>query len=884
MSKLGGKQMQKDAERLKVLLGVGSVTVSDEGLLQGSATNLNFTGAGVTATVAGSVATVTIPAGSAASSKILLLATAGTVTEYAATAAGMAAAVAAAVAGDTILLPSTTIAGDYTIPVNITVLGRGANSILSGTITISSTGGGASGYCQNLTIGSTYYVDKRTNNSGTAVYLTGIDNSGRVGLNTPPAAGVALTVNGYILCGTSFGVGVAAVRQSLATTSGYFDIMRGADASEAQIRIMSNNTYQWDIGLFSDTTNRRLRIKSTAAGGTALHYFSHDGSVSFSGAVSVGSMGTGFAHDLLSATHSDTLADTVVRGDLLIGNATPKWARLALGGASGSFVTRGATDPAWSTFYLSGTAGGTTSLAVTNAKTLTLTAADNAGLTLVGTGGLTFGGAYTLTVPATGTAALATGISGGQTIYGGTDANDDLILHGTSNATRTSSYVIIQPTAGYTGIGMSAPIGVLTTGGAMYVYNNVTGGNFPAFSIGASGTGYGQIGYGFKVTTTNNQYTYSANDLSSALRMDSGAFYFLTAPSGIAGNNITYTQQMTLTNAGLLGIGDGTSLPACTLHVVAYASSDTALVAHTRLESRRTGGSGGTSAGFGTALDFYAESATDGNYNQQGRIATLWTTATTATRTSNAVFYLVNNAGALTEYARLTPTSFNLPIDSEKLLLGGGLDMSAYYDGTDGYIKTSEVAASDLHITCGAAKTLVLDTAVYDDIQFDLASGKVAGANYPTWETFTTNTAAYAFSVDDYIDLKANEPFHGWSEGTSGVVHVHFALKTAQSTGADRFAKFTAYVAIADVNGAWSEIGPYTAEQTIATGSAALKHFLLDLGTATLAGYHLGAQIKARIKRIAATGGTEYADDVYITQVGIHTQQVRIGSRSPSAA
>jgi hypothetical protein len=38
-------------------------------------------------------------------------------------------------------------------------------------------------------------------------------------------------------------------------------------------------------------------------------------------------------HDLLSLWHSDTLADSVAAGDILIGNATPKWARLAKGTA-----------------------------------------------------------------------------------------------------------------------------------------------------------------------------------------------------------------------------------------------------------------------------------------------------------------------------------------------------------------------------------------------------------------------------------------------------------------------------------------------------------------------------------------------------------------------
>jgi hypothetical protein len=42
----------------------------------------------------------------------------------------------------------------------------------------------------------------------------------------------------------------------------------------------------------------------------------------------VAALPAGAAHNLLSATHGDTLADSVVAGDLIYGNATPKWARL----------------------------------------------------------------------------------------------------------------------------------------------------------------------------------------------------------------------------------------------------------------------------------------------------------------------------------------------------------------------------------------------------------------------------------------------------------------------------------------------------------------------------------------------------------------------------
>ena len=61
----------------------------------------------------------------------------------------------------------------------------------------------------------------------------------------------------------------------------------------------------------------------------------------------------------------------------------------------------------------------------------------------------------------TGYARLA-GRSGGQTLIGGTAANDDLTLEGTSNATRTTSYVVLQPNGGDVGIGTTSPGAILS--------------------------------------------------------------------------------------------------------------------------------------------------------------------------------------------------------------------------------------------------------------------------------------------------------------------------------------------------------------------------------------------------------------------------------------
>lgn len=57
-------------------------------------------------------------------------------------------------------------------------------------------------------------------------------------------------------------------------------------------------------------------------------------------------VGGGSDHNVLSATHLDSLTASVVAGDLIIGNATPAWARLAKG-TDGQVLTLVSGLPAW---------------------------------------------------------------------------------------------------------------------------------------------------------------------------------------------------------------------------------------------------------------------------------------------------------------------------------------------------------------------------------------------------------------------------------------------------------------------------------------------------------------------------------------------------------
>ncbi len=174
---------------------------------------------------------------------------------------------------------------------------------------------------------------------------------------------------------------------------------------------------------------------------------------------------------------------------------------------------------------------------------------------------------------------------------------------------------------------------------------------------------------------------------------------------------------------------------------------------------------------------------------------------------------------------------------------------------------------------------MIGDATVFNDLQFAISNAKVPASNAPSWETFTTNTNEYGFAVDDYIDTQANETPHSWKLGTAGHVHVHATTKAANATGSDRFAKFTVVVAYNDTGETWQE-SSFTAELTIPNGTSALEQFYLDMGDLTLTSYVEEAEIKCRVTRIAATGGTEYSGNIFITQIGIHLEEDTVGSRT----
>ncbi len=226
-----------------------------------------------------------------------------------------------------------------------------------------------------------------------------------------------------------------------------------------------------------------------------------------------------------------------------------------------------------------------------------------------------------------------------------------------------------------------------------------------------------------------------------------------------------------------------------------------------------------------------------------------------ATELTNSILYGVMAA---------TPASQTLRINAVTSIFGGG-------DIGDGTNKTVFEADGTLKMEG--------DATVFSDLQFPISFAKVPASNAPTWETFTPNTKEYGFAVDDFIDTQANETPHSWKHGTTGHIHMHITTKAANATGSDRFAKFTVLVAFNDTDETWQETS-FTAELTIPTGTSALQMFYLDMGDLTLTDFVEEAEIKLRVTRIDATGGTEYLGNIFITQVGIHLLEDTLGSRT----
>lgn len=146
-----------------------------------------------------------------------------------------------------------------------------------------------------------------------------------------PLSGVSAGSFAKVTVSTAGIVTAGSAQASLTTdVSGVLPTVNGGTGSSAATddTLLVGNGTVWQIKAVPDCTAGALNYAA------ATNLFSCSSSAS--------------SHSLLSATHTDTTAASVNRGDLITGSAAPAWSRLAIG-AAGTFLGSNGTDPSWGT-------------------------------------------------------------------------------------------------------------------------------------------------------------------------------------------------------------------------------------------------------------------------------------------------------------------------------------------------------------------------------------------------------------------------------------------------------------------------------------------------------------------------------------------------------
>lgn len=118
-------------------------------------------------------------------------------------------------------------------------------------------------------------------------------------------------------------------------------VLTGQGTLSNQVLALLSRVNTWiNTNTFQDL---RIPIAAIPSDTAARVYTDIAGNLYYNGALLAGAGGVTNPHNILSTTHPDTLAAAVVRGDVIVGNATPKWARLGLC-TSGFFLGSNGTD------------------------------------------------------------------------------------------------------------------------------------------------------------------------------------------------------------------------------------------------------------------------------------------------------------------------------------------------------------------------------------------------------------------------------------------------------------------------------------------------------------------------------------------------------------
>jgi len=218
-----------------------------------------------------------------------------------------------------------------------------------------------------------------------------------------------------------------------------------------------------------------------------------------------------------------------------------------------------------------------------------------------------------------------------------------------------------------------------------------------------------------------------------------------------------------------------------------------------------------------------------------------------------------------------------LAADSKKLLFGGAADASIYYDGTSMNIKTDEIAASDLDITCGSAKTIELQNTVWDDLQVPISTARLPTMSPPNVTGYKGGQVlAFGNVADSFIYFNAQLP-HTYKEGTDIKLHLHWVIPTSGAGGGAENVKWDCSYSWANIDGTFPVAS--TGTVTVDVQNDVLDDHMVDtIVTISGSGKTISSMLICSLNRDTAVANN-YGDDAYLVGIDFHHEINTMGSR-----
>jgi hypothetical protein len=238
--------------------------------------------------------------------------------------------------------------------------------------------------------------------------------------------------------------------------------------------------------------------------------------------------------------------------------------------------------------------------------------------------------------------------------------------------------------------------------------------------------------------------------------------------------------------------------------------------------------------------------------------------------------YILNDGTKLTS-GRVPFATTNGRLTDDADLTFSGDTLLATIVGT-ATIKTDTSTATDLTLTTGTAKTLVLGTPVYDDLMVYASGVRLGATDYPSWVDYKGGQVlSFSKTATNKIYFNVQLP-HSYKTGTDIEFHIHIAYP---SNGSGNSIWYMTY--------SWANInGTFPAESnsgnvSIASPTTTDAHKIAEL-IATIDGHTeakgISSYLICSLSRIGGDGSDTFDDVIYFLGADFHFQKDTIGSRT----